>query len=887
MIDYGSQQRREMVASPHVKGIARSAYDPGHSTGMRAFSLFAVLAMILTLVAPIRPIVAEAATLPFKLYLPFPADASVRASGPHAMDGGTISTSNVASSVDFGGTALPVTAAHAGRVTILDRWQGRPCWLSITDVASRWETRYMHLTNVPSNLTNGVEVAVGTRLGDMGQGANPRGGVNTCGRSDPGFPHVHFSLWWNDKAMPIDATSIGGYTVYKTGSNRIGYCGKWVRDASPAAESFADSTSRCQAVDSLRNDQAYYPGANATPDVAPWAAAFKASSTPLGRPIGAVQRIGAGCVQEFKGGTKGAAALMQAGCAGTVLPVTGAHWTRVKAVGPPLIGYPKNVSHRYWATWTQDFVGGTWGATLLMNPDVLNSQAFAVHGVIRTIYLRSPGPSAYGVPKAAEVLSSGGTVITQDFTGRRIQSLDAKALEGRIIRRNDGVSWVVVDNTRRHIPTAASYLCARYVENRGVALTGLNAELASTIAESTLKHSCTLPNSILRAMDKPDPKPSWAFYAGTRHWIPDPWTYHYLAGHGYRILDIRSEAEILALPGGVVEPGKLDPVAIPINTIIRRADGVSYVVGPDRGIHHVPYAQDDVCWRNLKGLKVSATGLTTAQVNAFREYDRWPCTIGDRIVKSSDGSSYLVDKANYRHWIPDAETLTVLARTYPQVGPWSATDVNLLPRGSDRPYLLDTPSIVNSIICRSDGVCWAVDGNAVRHHIPNYPDNVCWRWVNGWRVTRGSLSYGSANSLAEGNAWGCNLGGRIIATNEGASYYMDANTRRWIPDTESFYCYADKGSPVIRGMGMAEASRIPEGGWMRRCLSPNRAKNKIVRVSDGTAYFVDINGWWHWIPNGTVWGCLTSRYPILISNATWEQANSIRRENGVRATCSM
>jgi hypothetical protein len=36
-----------------------------------------------------------------------------------------------------------------------------------------------------------------------------------------------------------------------------------------------------------------------------------------------------------------------------------------------------------------------------------------------------------------------------------------------------------------------------------------------------------------------------------------------------------------------------------------------------------------------------------------------------------------------------------------------------------------------------------------------------------------------------------------------------------------------------------------------------------------------------------VWGCLTSRYPILLSNASWDQVNTIRRERGVWANCNM
>ena len=120
-----------------------------------------------------------------------------------------------------------------------------------------------------------------------------------------------------------------------------------------------------------------------------------------------------------------------------------------------------------------------------------------------------------------------------------------------------------------------------------------------------------------------------------------------------------------------------------------------------------------------------------------------------------------------------------------------------------------------------------------------------------------------------------------------AAYYMEGNTRRWIRDMESFYCYADnRGAPVIRGMGMAEAGGIPEGGWMPQCLSDSRVRNHVVRASDGTAYYITGDGYWHWIPNGTVWNCITSRHSIYLYNANWTQINSIRHENGW-ANCNM
>jgi hypothetical protein len=152
--------------------------------------------------------------------------------------------------------------------------------------------------------------------------------------------------------------------------------------------------------------------------------------------------------------------------------------------------------------------------------------------------------------------------------------------------------------------------------------------------------------------------------------------------------------------------------------------------------------------------------------------------------------------------------------------------------------------------------------------------------VNGWGVSRNGINGEQAASLGEGGAWGCNMNGRIIATNEGAAYYMEGNTRRWIQDPESYHCYADRGHPVIRGMGMGEARGLPEGGWMPKCLSRNRVLNRVVREGGGTAYFVDGSGWWHWIPDGGTYNCLVARHGLLISNATWEQINSLRGNNG-------
>ena len=138
------------------------------------------------------------------------------------------------------------------------------------------------------------------------------------------------------------------------------------------------------------------------------------------------------------------------------------------------------------------------------------------------------------------------------------------------------------------------------------------------------------------------------------------------------------------------------------NSIIRRSDGVSWVVDANKERHHIPYVQDDVCWRHLRGYPVSATGLSYAQANSLVEKDAWPCIIGDRVVKSDDNSSHFVDSANVRHWIQDTDTYYALSRRHPVVGPWPKADVDSLPPATrTRSCLIRRPSRTRSCVTRT------------------------------------------------------------------------------------------------------------------------------------------------------------------------------------------
>ena len=262
-----------------------------------------------------------------------------------------------------------------------------------------------------------------------------------------------------------------------------------------------------------------------------------------------------------------------------------------------------------------------------------------------------------------------------------------------------------------------------------------------------------------------------------------------------------------------------------------------------------------------------------------------PAAWRNRVLGGPNGASYFVDGGGVRHWIQSTQTFYTLTQEHgPAIRLSDQVDINTIPEGAWQPEQLYVPTHVNTIIRRNDGVSWIVDANGWRHHIPTYADDVCARWVWHYRVSETGLSYNLANSLPEGAAWNCD--NYIAATNEGAAYLVTGHVRHWIQDPESFWAYADLGYHVVRGISMAEVRPIPEGGWMPQRLDPNRVKNHVVRVSDGTSYFVDAVGWWHWIPNGGIWGCITAKHSVLINNASWAEVNALKHERGW-AACGM
>ncbi len=409
-----------------------------------------------------------------------------------------------------------------------------------------------------------------------------------------------------------------------------------------------------------------------------------------------------------------------------------------------------------------------------------------------------------------------------------------------IVRRSDGVSWVVDDRgVWHHIPYAQDDTCWRLVKNYAVSATGLTATRLGTIDEGDA-WPCIIGNAVVKGGDGS----SWYVDTkNTKHSIPDTDTF-YAYQHIYgTALGPWSTKDLDSVPTGRPVPHKFN--ATP-NTIIRRADGVSWVIGAHEVRHHIPYAQDDVCWRDLRKYPVSATNLTSSDVASLSEGDAWPCIIGNRVVKSSDGSSWYVDRTNTRHWIPDTDTYAALVRRYGAAsGPWPATDVSQIPKGADNPHLFNAQP--NSIIRRADGVSWIVDASGTRHHIPYIQDDVCWRDMKKYPVSATNLSAANVNTLPEGDAWPCIIGPAVVKSSDGSSYFVDAaNTRHWIPDTATYAVLARKYAKVLGPWPAKDVASLPKGPDQIKLINPQ--PGTIIRRSDGVSYVVGPDYDLHHIP---------------------------------------
>lgn len=139
----------------------------------------------------------------------------------------------------------------------------------------------------------------------------------------------------------------------------------------------------------------YYVG-QASYSPSEFALAFQrgGGSARIGNPINEVHGWGNGCIQDFRGGLSAEAAIMQANCRGPAYFVIYGQWRYIVSnwggAATGVIGYPMNDAYRHGSGWYQDFLGGSWGRTVIARADSTRAEK-SVRGNILSYWLSKGG----------------------------------------------------------------------------------------------------------------------------------------------------------------------------------------------------------------------------------------------------------------------------------------------------------------------------------------------------------------------------------------------------------------------------------------------------------------------------------------------------------------
>ena len=172
-------------------------------------------------------------------------------------------------------------------------------------------------------------------------------------------------------------------------------------------------------------------------------------STFIGSPTNDVHRWGTGCNQDFSGGRYGSSAIMQPGCRGVAHPVVGKTWQHfIERFGGGAVswyGYPQNDSHRWGNAWVQDFSGGNYGWNIMIYGDSVG-RTHNIRGDIWRYYRTVGGmSSSLGAPTSDEYNWNG--VSRQDFIGGSLiwNGITTQPLTSTTPRNQRAANWAVAE----------------------------------------------------------------------------------------------------------------------------------------------------------------------------------------------------------------------------------------------------------------------------------------------------------------------------------------------------------------------------------------------------------------------------------------------------------
>ena len=476
------------------------------------------------------------------------------------------------------------------------------------------------------------------------------------------------------------------------------------------------------------------------------------------------------------------------------------------------------------------------------------------------MYVESVGPGSITV---SEDSFGGVTAIVEiSRTGTYYQSLNFlhfADLEGKVlVNTDDGTARGQVVNNKLRVPKdAPSQFALSYATPDRPRVAMLRAEIDKVTVSGT-KLKASIDKVIARASDRPDPKPSFAFHHGQRYAIQDGQTYQYLEHtKGYRAVDAPLAAITGAAPDGGTEPRRLYAPNY-AGKVLRTADLKTTVfVGGDGRRVSIPSVQLLACAQHKDKREVLG-GFTATQIQSIPDAKAsYSCSFNGTMLRGDQPTNprpSWVFRDNKKWAITDAWTYDYYKRQgWPVLDvPSSLVNEALPGTGSETPKM-DPASINAGSLISGQGVDYIVEvvnGQKVKRRIPYIQDNVCWRRKVGIPIVATGLTADQLKAFPDGAPNPCIIGPAVVKSDNGKSYVVDGtNTKREIPDTESFGAYLrENGGRVYGPWPATDVSYLPGSDRLPQKLDFANYANNIICREDNVCWVVDGSGFRHHIP---------------------------------------
>ena len=439
-----------------------------------------------------------------------------------------------------------------------------------------------------------------------------------------------------------------------------------------------------------------------------------------------------------------------------------------------------------------------------------------------------------------------------------------RAAPGNIIRHSNSDAYLINGNwTRSWIKDGGSFLCLSlngHTVKNNVPRYYIDDLPKAADVTSSCWNATVARGHVVRAGDGS----SWYVdLRGGRHWIPNGGTYDCIVAQGRT--DYGSRIPIAWVNALTKYENAVCVRAAPGN-IIRHSNGDGYLINSnwtrswirDGGVYSCLTVAGHVVVNNVPRYYID--DLAGAADLTF-------CPAG-RVLRLSNGTSWYVGNDLVKHPIPNGGTyLCLTAWKAKPVVTVTQTQANLFTTGSNQSC---TVTEVNDRVIKVGSTSWYVDTGGTKHPIPNGGTYLCLTAWKGKPVQ--NVTQSQADAIPTGGNQSCTVtevNDRVIVVG-GSSWYVDSGgTKHPIPDGGTYRCLTAWRGKSVQNVTQSQADAMPTGG--NQGCSVSEAANRVLRQSNGTAWYVDGNLTRHHIVTGGAFNCLVSVRQIPVLNGLTQE----------------